>query len=85
MTDRVPLMLVQAQEVSMKDDLSGYHPSARWQTLETQTEEVPEPNNRFPGARAPTVPEEDALHVPVKHNLSETFDRNPLPEPTKCP
>jgi hypothetical protein len=78
MTDQVPLMSVQAQEASMKDDLSGFPPTARWRTLETQTEEVPEPHNRFPGARAPTVPEEDALHVPVKHNFSETFDREPF-------
>jgi hypothetical protein len=37
-------------------------------------EVIPEPHNQFAGARAPTVPEEDAAFVPVKHNFHETFD-----------
>jgi hypothetical protein len=76
MTNRIPILSVTAQAEAAKDDVAGFPTTAKWRTLDPQMEVVPEPQNRFAGARAPTVPEEDAAFVPVKHNFPETFDRD---------
>ena len=34
-----------------------------------------DPKNYFTGARAPTLPADRELQVPLKHDFSETFER----------
>jgi hypothetical protein len=76
MSNRLPIMSVSAQAEAAKDDVDGFPPTARKRTLGPQMEVVPEPRNRSAGASAPTVPEEDATFIPVKHNFPKTFDRD---------
>jgi hypothetical protein len=58
------------------DDLLEFAPGSYWMSLAAETLEVKEPVNTIRLARAPTIPEEHAAHVPKKYNFGEKFDRN---------
>ena len=54
--------------------MKTFHPDAVWRPLEANNTVVQEPANpTFRIGRAPTIPLQDAAHVPVKHNFSESF------------
>ena len=56
--------------------ISVFPVSAYWRQL-NPADIVDEPINlAFQSARAPTVPENETGYVPIKHNFSETFERN---------
>ena len=50
--------------------------SSNWCTLTPNTDSLEEPSNpTFANPRAPTILEEDSMHVPVKHKFSTIFER----------
>ena len=54
----------------------GFPPHAYWKVLDHESVRVDEPyNTTFKAPRAPTIPAEDALKVPIKYNFAETFDQ----------
>ena len=56
--------------------MKPFSKDAYWQYLVPLEEVVPEPDNpTFKTPRAPTMAEDEAMFVPVKHNFDETFDR----------
>jgi hypothetical protein len=57
------------------NDMAGFAPGAYWEQLKPKDVPVEEPLNTIRNARAPTVPENEAGSVPVKHDFAETFDR----------
>jgi hypothetical protein len=60
------------------DDMTDFAVGAFWEPLEPNEEALDEPQN-FQGARAPTVPEEDANIQPQpKHNFEWSCDRPPF-------
>ena len=57
-----------------QDGMKTFHPDAVWRPLQANNTVVEEPANpTFRIGRAPTIPLQDAAHVPVKHNFSESF------------
>ena len=56
-------------------DMAGFAPGAHWIALVPEIEAAVEPTNSLLNARAPTVPRDEAIAVPVKHNFKECFDR----------
>jgi hypothetical protein len=58
--------------------VAGFPETAYWKELKAEEQVVPEPENRFQFARAPTVPEDESSEVPVKNNFAERFDREPF-------
>ena len=56
--------------------MGAFCEGAYWEVLQADDTPVQEPANiNFKKARAPTIPEEDAIHVPVKYNFSKNkFD-----------
>ena len=46
-----------------------------WRSLRLINTPVVEPQNEFPVARAPTVPDTNEVQVSVNNDFSETFDR----------
>jgi hypothetical protein len=58
--------------------VGGFPESAYWKQLHAEEQPVPEPNNRFGAARAPTVPEDESSEGPVNTNFAEHFDRPPF-------
>ena len=46
-----------------------------WSLLGPIDTAVVEPQNEFAGARAPTVPDDSEVQMPVKHDFSEIFAR----------
>jgi hypothetical protein len=65
--------------------VGGFPETAYWEELKAEVEVVPEPDNRFKSARAPTVPEDESSSVPVKNNFAERFDREPFVGGIKSP
>jgi hypothetical protein len=56
--------------------MKGFLSTAYWEPIEPLAETISEPPNpAFVIPRAPTIPEENASFVPIKHNFGETFDR----------
>ena len=53
----------------------GFPPHAYWKVLDHESVCVDEPYNAtFKAPRAPTIPAEDALKLPIKYNFAENFD-----------
>ena len=68
-----------------KNEIGDYFsPESYWLPLHPNDVPVAEPTNTIPNARAPTIDEEDAAIVPVKHNFVETFDREVFGGTRKC-
>ena len=59
-----------------KTPLAHFMETATWRLLRPIDTPVVEPQNEFTGARAPTVPDDSDVQVPVKHDFSEAFERN---------
>jgi hypothetical protein len=58
------------------DNLNGFAPGSYWLPLVPIEAPIDEPENpNFLKARAPTVPEDEAEVVKLKHDFSEKFDR----------
>ena len=53
-----------------------------WCALRPTKTTVVEPQNKFAADRAPIVPDNSEVHVPVKHYFSETFGREKFVETT---
>jgi hypothetical protein len=65
--------------------LSSFSKTAFWQELQPNLAVVEEPANptfKIQRVHAPTVPQEDAAHVPVKHDFDHTFDVPPFSRKT---
>jgi DUF1365 family protein len=61
--------------------LSSFSKSAFWKELKPNEAVVEEPANptfKIQRVHAPTVPQEDAAHVSVKHDFDHTFDVSPF-------
>ena len=56
--------------------LSGFPVSVYWRQLDPADIFVETINLTFQLARSPTAPENETGYVPIKHNFSETFERN---------
>jgi hypothetical protein len=57
------------------NDMTGFTPGSYWEVLQPLVDPVTEPINTIRNARAPTVPEDEAGTIPVKHDFAEAFDR----------
>ena len=77
MVDKVPV-LSNSELQSDNEKFSGFAEIAKWKLLKPIEEPVAEPDNVVGMLHAPTIPEEDALFVPQKHNFAETFDCSPF-------
>ena len=77
MVDKVPV-LSNSELRSDNERISGFAETAKWKLLKPIEELVAEPDNIVGMLHAPTIPEEDALFVPQKHNFAETFDHSPF-------
>ena len=77
MVDKVPV-LSNSELQSDSEIISGFAETAKWKPLKPIEEPIAEPDNVVGMLHAPTIPEEDALFVPQKHNFAGTFDRSPL-------
>ena len=83
LTDRIPIGGKAATVVAVTtplgpfvEQISGLAEGAYWRPLKPNQAPVEEPeNSAFLKPRAPTIREEDAEFVPVKHDYSETFVR----------
>jgi hypothetical protein len=65
-----------ANKKATGDNLNGFAPGSHWVPLIPIAAPIQEPENpTFIKARAPTVPEEEADVVKLKHDFSEKFDR----------
>ena len=79
--DKVPNKVDEALSEKNKETQRGgglhhFASTARWTVLTPEETPVEQPlNPRFKNARAPTIPEEDSKHIPVKHNFARIFDR----------
>ena len=58
---------------SKKTTLTHFPEVATWRLLRPIDTAVVEPQNEFAGARAPTVPYDSAVQVPIKHDFSDKF------------
>ena len=68
---------IEAKKKNPTDGLSSFAKTAYWKELKANDAPVEEPTNptfKIQRVRAPTVPEEDAAHIPVKHDFSHRFD-----------
>ena len=78
--DKVPNKVDEAlseknKETQRGGGLQNFASTARWNVLTPEETPIEEPlNPRFKNARAPTIPEEDSKHIPVKRNFSRIFD-----------
>ena len=77
MVDKVPV-LSNSELQSDSERISGFAETAKWKPLKPIEEPVAEPDNVVGMLHAPTIPEEDAVFVPQKHNFAETFDCSPF-------
>ena len=77
MVDKVPV-LSNSELRSDNERISGFAETAKWKPLKPIEEPVAEPDNVVGTLHAPTIPEEDTLFVPQKHNFAETFDCSPF-------
>ena len=77
MVDQVPV-LSNSELQSDNERISGFAVTAKWKPLKPIEEPVAEPDNIVGMLHAPTIPEEDTLFVPQKHNFAETFDHSPF-------
>ena len=84
MVDKVPV-LSNSELRSDNERICGFAATAKWKLLKPIEEPVAEPGNIVGTLHAPTIPEEDALFVPQKHNFAETFDRSPFVGCQKIP
>ena len=84
MVDKVPV-LSNSELQSDNERISGFAVTVKWKLLKPIEEPVAEPDNVVGMLHAPTIPEEDALFVPQKHNFAETFDRSPFVGCQKIP
>ena len=61
---------------SAPSQMKAFPNTAYWRVLKPKTESVDEPqNSTFKNPRAPTIPEEDAEYVPLKHDFDIEFER----------
>ena len=77
----------EARKNNPVDGLSSFSKTALWKELKPNEAAVEEPANptiKMQRVRAPTVPEVDAGHAPVKHDLDHRFDVPHLPERQWC-
>ena len=58
-----------------KNDFAHFPETAMWRSLMPINTPVVDPHNGFAGARESTVPDESYIQVTVKHDFSETFER----------
>jgi hypothetical protein len=61
--------------------LSSFSETAFWKELKPNQAVVEEPANptfKIQRVHAPTIPQEDAAHVPVKHDFDHRFDVPPF-------
>ena len=72
MVDKVPV-LSNSELQSDNERISVFAETAKWKLLKPIEEPVAEPDNVVGMLHAPTIPEEDALFVPQKHNFAETL------------
>ena len=64
------------REKKKEDGMNSFAATAYWRVLNADDDAVAEPTNpTFSKPRAPTIEEQDADFVPVKHNFSERFER----------
>jgi hypothetical protein len=71
----------EAKKKNTTQGLSSFSEKAFWKELKPNQAVVQEPTNpsfKIQRVHAPTIPQEDAAHVPVKHNFDHTFDVPPL-------
>ena len=54
-------------------DLAHFPETLMWHLIRPIDTAVAEPHNLFAEARATTVPDDNNVQVPVKHDYSETF------------
>ena len=59
-----------------KNALAYSTETSMWRLLRQTNIAVVEPQNELAGARAPTVPDESDVQVLMKHEFSETFERD---------
>jgi hypothetical protein len=67
----------EAKKKNSIEGLSSFSKTAFWQELKPNEAIVEEPANptfKIQRVHAPTVPQEDAAHVPVKHDFDHRFD-----------
>ena len=63
---------VAKSDVTKSELGKGFPATAKWKPLVHDSEKVDKPSNpTFKMARAPTIPEKDAVHVPAKYNFSK--------------
>jgi hypothetical protein len=71
----------EAKKKNTTQGLSSFSKNAFWKELQPNLAVVQEPTNpsfKIQRVHAPTVPQEDAAHVPVKHDFDHTFDVPPF-------
>ena len=59
-----------------KTPLAHFMETATWRLLRPIDTPAVEPQNEFTGDRAPSVPYYSDVQVPVKHDFSNTFERD---------
>ena len=59
-----------------KTALAQFPETETWRFLRPIDTSVVDPQNEFTWARSKTVPDDSDVRVPVKHDFSETFERD---------
>jgi hypothetical protein len=75
----------EAKKKNPTQGLSSFSKTAFWKELKPNEAVVEEPANptfKIQRVHSPTIPQEDAAHVPVKHDFDHRFDVPPFAEKT---